>query len=330
MAARNTLPHNLPKIIVVVGPTASGKTALAHKIAKKFNGDIICADSRQVFRGADVGTAKPRCALAKHPERLRVSTPCKNTPGVRHYGIDLVGPDEYFSVQQWKRSAEDAIREIRARGRIPIIEGGTWLWVFTITHNLTIPEVPPDKKLRARLEHRISKKGLLPLIKEIKKKDPEALRFLDLHNPRRIIRTLEVIRTTTRRFSELRKAGPPKYAMLILGLNPLQQKLERAIAQRVKTQLRQGLMHETQRLAKKFGWSSPALSGIGYREWHWSGKRPVSEVQKDIVRHTKNLTKMQLRMFGRHKKIHWIKTRAQAYTLVSLFLKNNAKTQKRP
>ena len=139
-----------PQIIVIVGPTASGKTALAHKIAKKFNGDIICADSRQVFRGADIGTAKPHCVpinrhgqihtfASRHKASFGEGLPCTQIKGVRHYGINLVGPDKYFSVQQWKRTAEDAIREIRARGRMPIIEGGTWLWVCAITHNLTIP-----------------------------------------------------------------------------------------------------------------------------------------------------------------------------------------------
>ncbi|MEK7123259.1 MAG: tRNA (adenosine(37)-N6)-dimethylallyltransferase MiaA, partial [Patescibacteria group bacterium] len=167
----------LPKIIVILGPTASGKSEMAVKIAKKFRGEIISADSRQIYKGIDVGTAK----IAK-----------KEMKGIPHHLLDVVSPDKILTLAQYQKQTLAAIKKILKKGKLPIICGGTGLYIQAMVDNLRIPEVPPNPKIRAKIEKEIARNGLAAIYKKLLKLDPECEKFIDPKNPRRIIRALEV------------------------------------------------------------------------------------------------------------------------------------------
>jgi len=312
------------KFLVIVGPTASGKTELAHKIARDFCGDIITADSRQVYQEMNIGTAKPHLRVGKSEIRSSKSEffPCPDIENVRHYGIDLVKPNRYFSVQQWKKMALHAINEIQKRKRLPIIEGGTWQWIYALVYDYTIPEVAPNKKLRAELQVQIRKGGLAPLVKKVLAKDPEAATFLDIHNPRRVIRALEVMAATKKPFSQLRQKGALAFEPLLLGIDKNRANLEKRMTQRLKQQLRQGLQQEATQLAKKYGWKAPGMSGIGYREWrpYVKGNVSLEDAQTRILCDTIKLAKVQRRMFGKIKSAAWVRGYKESKRIASAFV----------
>src|SRR3990172_1048442 len=192
-------------LIVIVGPTAVGKTEAAIRLAERFNGEIVSADSRQIYRSMDIGTAKPG-----PDQRARVP----------HHLIDVVDPDEAFSLAQYQAAAYAAIDDIFARGRRPFLVGGTGLYVRAVTEGLRIPEVPPDPKLRAELEARARREGYLALYAELEQADPDAAAKIDPRNVRRTIRALEVHRISGRRFSEMGRMQPPAYRVITIGLSP--------------------------------------------------------------------------------------------------------------
>ena len=187
------MQNYLPKIIAIVGPTASGKTDLAIKLAKKLNGEIISADSRQVYKGMNIGTAKAK---------LRANGKLQIANGIPHYLINIKKPNENYTVAEFKKDAIDAVNKIIKRGKVPILAGGTGLYVKAVTENLEIPEVKPDMALRKKLEKRIEREGLDALYRELIKQDPEAAYIVDGKNPRRVIRALEIAISTKKPFSE--------------------------------------------------------------------------------------------------------------------------------
>src|SRR3989344_6085432 len=204
------MKSKLQKNIAIVGPTASGKSELAVKIAKRFNGEIISADSRQVYRGLDIGTGKVPNDFSNYP---RISSNASRITtsrirgkfdiirgkfekyvykGVPHYCIDFVSPKKVFTVADFKKCAEAAIKDITNRGKIPILCGGTGFYIDSVLYNLPIPNVPPNQKLRKQL----SKKSAEELFKILKKMDPKRAKTIDPHNPRRLIRAIEIVKTT--------------------------------------------------------------------------------------------------------------------------------------
>ncbi|MFA4999098.1 MAG: tRNA (adenosine(37)-N6)-dimethylallyltransferase MiaA, partial [Candidatus Paceibacterota bacterium] len=187
---------NTKKLIVILGPTASGKTSLSLKLAKKFNGEIISADSRQAYRGLDIGTAKPTKKQLKQ---------------VKHYLVDIKNPNQHYTVGQYKRDAIKAINRIIKSGKVPFLVGGTGLYIKSLTDNLEIPEVKPDWKLRNKLESEIKSKGLKSVYNKLIKMDPEAAYIIDKNNPRRVIRALEIAIKTKKPFSQQRKKGKPLF-----------------------------------------------------------------------------------------------------------------------
>jgi len=244
-------PH-IP-LLVIVGPTAVGKTALAIALAQALGGEIVSADSRQVYRGMDIGTAKPSAAE-------RAAAP--------HHLIDVVDPDEEFSLARYQDLATEAIAEIAARGRLPLLVGGTGQYLAALLEGWQIPRVAPQPELRAALEREAAQLGAAALHARLALADPAAAAGILPTNVRRVIRALEVYELTGRPISEQQQKHPPPYRAKTLWLTRPVAELYDRIDARVDAMLAAGLVAEVRGLAERgFGWELPAMSGLGYREF---------------------------------------------------------------
>jgi len=290
-------------LIVILGPTASGKSELAIKLAKKFNGEIVSADSRQIYQEMDIGTAKPGK---------------KQMAGIKHYLINIIKPNQSFTLAQYKKLAVKTIKDIQKRNKLPFLVGGTGLYIQAIVDNLQIPKVKPDKKLRNQLE-RLSNQELF---NQLKKLDPLTAAVIDLNNKRRLIRALEVCLITKKPFSQQRKKGQPLFDILEIGLELDKKTLEKRINQRVDKIFKAGLVKENKKLAQKYSFNLPAMSGIGYQEiiQYLQGKITLNQAKELIKQHTRQYAKRQITWFKKDHRIHWIKTQNQAEKLIRNFL----------
>ena len=269
------------RLVAVVGATAAGKTALAIELAQRLDGEIINADSRQVYRGMDIGTAKPAAA---------------EQAAAPHWLIDAVSPDEPFTLATFLDMANAALAGIWARGRLPIVAGGTGQYVWALLEGWRVPRVPPDRALRAGLEERARHEGAAALLEDLRAIDPESARTIDPNNARRIIRAIEVTRATGRPFSEWRKKDAPSFESRIIGLRMEREALYRRIDQRVDGMMAAGLVEEVQRLnAAGYGCDLAPLASIGYREVcaHLRGELTLAEAAARIKTETHRLARMQ-------------------------------------
>jgi tRNA dimethylallyltransferase len=314
---------NRPKIIAIVGPTASGKTALSIELAKKFNGEIVSADSRQIYEGMDIGTAKPKIFKPKNFKNWLL-TPYVNEDKIPHYLMDIKKPSSDYSLSQYKKDAIKAIKHILEKNKLPILIGGTGLYVKAVLDNLKIPKAKPNPLLRKKLENDLKEKGLNYLVKELIDIDPESAYIVDLKNPRRVIRALEIVITTQKPLSSQRKIGPKLFNALILGINPGKEILKEKIIKRTYQMFEQGLISEVQNLISKYGKNVKAFDAIGYREIIEYLKNKISkqEAIDQIIKNTINYAKRQMTWFKKEKDIIWIKNNKQAEKLVSNFIKN--------
>ena len=296
-----------PKLIVIVGSTASGKSALAIKIARKFNCEIVSADSRQIYRRMDIGTAKP---------------PKKEMDEIKHNLIDIKNPNEEYTVADYKKDAVKAIGKIIKDGKLPILAGGTGLYIKAVVENLKIPEVKPNPALRKKLERRIGKEGLEKLFRELVEFDPEAAYIVDGKNPRRVIRALEIALTTKKPFSAQRKKGEPLFDALKIGITIPWEKLREKIETRVDEMVKDGLVNEVDGLIRKYGNKQIAFDAIGYREIisYLNGNITLPEATELIKKNTSAFAKRQMTWFGKDKEIKWIKNEKEAVALVKKFL----------
>ena len=271
-----------PKLVVVLGPTASGKTDLAVSLAKKFNGELISADSRMVYKEMNIGTNKP-----KEP----------------HYLVDVVFPNEEFSVAVYKKMAIEKIEEIQERGKLPILVGGTGLYIKAIVENLDFPAVKANKKLRKELE----KKTAEELFEMYQKIDKEGANIIDKNNKRRLIRAIEVCLSTNEPFFKERK-GEQLFDILQIGIKIDKEELEKRISKRVDLMFRQGLQKEVKSLSKKYGFKIPPMQTIGYQEWqdYFKGLISKEEVKERIKINTFNFAKRQMTWFKKDQTIKWI------------------------
>ncbi|HRE25341.1 MAG TPA: tRNA (adenosine(37)-N6)-dimethylallyltransferase MiaA [Anaerolineales bacterium] len=241
-----------PPLVVLVGPTAVGKTALAIQLAERLNGEIVSADSRYLYRYMDIGTAKPSAA-----EQARVP----------HHLIDVTTPDQPWSLAQYQSAAFSAIGAIHARGRLPLLVGGTGQYVRAVVEGWQPPEGGQSPELRADLEARLATLGLDALVRQLRELDPESARSIDVFNPRRVVRALEVVLSTGRSFVGQRRKLPPRLAIHQFGLSLPRTLLYARIDQRVDSMLASGLVEEVRGLvARGYHWELPALSAIGYRQ----------------------------------------------------------------
>lgn len=297
----------LPKLIVIIGPTASGKSALAIKIAKQFNGEIISADSRQVYCGMDIGTAKPTQ---------------KEMTIVPHHLIDIKNPNENYTVAEYKKDAIKTIKKIITKGHLPILVGGTGLYVKAIIDNLEIPRVKPDLKLRKNLELRIKNYGLKLVYDELINLDPEAAYIVDPNNPRRVIRALEIALKTKKSFSAQRKAGKPLFDFTLVGIEWPKNILDKRINKRVDLMIKEGLIDEIKNLIKKYGLKQQSFEAIGYREiiGYLHKKNTLDKAMNLIKKNTRNYAKRQMTWFRKDKRIYWIRNEKETEKIIKNFL----------
>jgi tRNA dimethylallyltransferase len=292
------------KLIVVLGPTASGKTELAIKLAKKFNGEIVNADSRQVYKGMDIGTAKPTK---------------KEMKGVPHHLLDVVSPKRKFTVAQYRKLALKAIEKIQKRGKIPFLVGGTWFYIRAIVDGLVIPEVSPDWKLRKELEKKTQKE----LYKMLKKLDPERAKTIEKENKRRLIRAIEICKKIGK--VPPLKFNPLPYPVLVIGIRRKKKELMGKIRKRFFEWLKRGLILEVIKL-RKMGVSFKRIEefGMHYREIarYLQGKISEKEMIENSIKEIQNYAKKQMNWFKKDKRVKWINNHRKAEKLVRDYLKN--------
>jgi tRNA dimethylallyltransferase len=273
------------RLIAIVGPTAVGKTALAVQLAERFGGEVIGADSRQIYRFMDVGSAKP-CAA----ERLRVP----------HHLIDIVTPDETLTLGQYKALASACIDEISNRGKLPLIVGGTGLYLKTIVEGWTIPAVAPDYAFRERLLADASAHGSAALYEKLLAVDPAAAGKVDPRNVRRVVRYLEVFHATGEPISSRQRKIEPPYDLLQIGLTLPRALLYRRIDARVDAMMSQGFLEEVRRLVD-IGYDPdlPALSGFGYRQLiqHVLGRMTLADAVAETKKETRRFVRRQYAWF---------------------------------
>lgn len=298
---------NRPKIIVIVGPTASGKSDLAIHLARNFNGEIISADSRQVYRGLDIGAGK----VSKKDQRL-----------AKHWLIDVADPRRRFSVAQFKSRASRAIADIIRRGKLPIVCGGTGLYIDALVYDLNLPEVPPNRQLRTKLE----KQSAEQLFARLQKLDTERAWTIDRHNKVRLIRALEII-AAAGKVPELNtdySSHKPEYDILWLGLNP--KNLDNLIATRLAKRFRQGLIAEIKKL-RDSGVSFKRLYELGL-EYRWvseylQNKISKQEMESGLLSAIRQYARRQMTWFKRNKNIRWNMSRQNINQAVDKFLKRD-------
>ncbi|AEJ39822.1 tRNA delta(2)-isopentenylpyrophosphate transferase [Sulfobacillus acidophilus TPY] len=279
-------------LLVIAGPTAVGKTALSLAVAEQLAGEIVSADSAQVYRGLDIGSAKVSPAIRQK---------------IPHHLIDIVEPDQPFSVADYQRAAQKAIAEIAARGRLPILVGGTGLWIRAVVQNFDLPEDAGATPWRARLMRQGETQGWDGLRRQLRVVDPASYVAIQPNDHRRLVRALEVFFHTGRRLK--RSPGESPYAVRYWVLSRPPSQLHRLIEQRVRDMLAAGLVDEVRRLlANGVPPHAQSLSAIGYREvvqWLY-GQLTAEERDRLIIRHTQQYAKRQLTWFRSEKMARWL------------------------
>jgi len=281
-------------VIVIVGPTAVGKSELALHLAQYFPAEIIGADSRQIYRYMDIGTNKPSPAE-------RASVP--------HHVIDVVEPDEDFSLATYHQLANEALEAIQQKGKLPLLVGGSGLYVWSLVEGWKIPQVPPNQQLRRQLESRAEQEGSQSLYQELLDIDPMAAAKINPSNTRRIIRALEICDETGQPSSKLRRKEAPDFPILLIGLTQERSELYRKIDRRVDKMIQRGLVEEVEQLLKKgYSPSLPSMSGIGYKQivQLLRGEMTLPQAIDKIKYETHRLARHQYAWFRLgDSRIHW-------------------------
>lgn len=283
--------------LVIVGPTASGKSALAVELALQFNGEIISADSMQIYKGFDIGTAKPSAEEMK---------------SVPHYLIDTVSPLEEYSAAQFQKDASGYIDEITSRGKLPIIVGGTGLYINSLIYNIEYSEAKADDDIRRRLNDEYNKYGKEYLYGKLKQIDPNAAVNIHVNNVKRVIRALEVYEITGERFSEhveRSRLRPPEYDFIIIGLNPERSYMYERIDKRVDEMIENGLVDEVKSLNNTGMLEGKTSSaGIGYKEIkeYLIGEISLETAIEKIKLGTRHYAKRQMTWFRKTENVNWI------------------------
>ncbi len=286
--------HQQPTVLALVGPTAVGKTALSLTVAAALDTEIISVDSCQVYRGMDIGTAKPTAA-----ERA-----C-----IRHHLLDVVAPDEEYSVALHQRQAHAIIARLHANGKLPLLVGGTGLYFCAVCDGLVLPPVPPQPELRSEWEARVAAGDLAGLAAELRRLDPVGAERLDLANPRRVIRALEVTRVSGRPFSAWQRRQPPPFRTVWLGRTRPRAELYARINARVLEHIAAGLVEEVRSLVEQgYSYDLPAMQSIGYREIgrYLQRQLTLDDAIASQQQATRRYARRQLTWFRRDERIHWL------------------------
>ncbi len=292
------------KLIAILGPTASGKTDLSIKLAKKFDGEVVSADSRQVYKGMNIGTGK----ITK-----------KEMQSIPHYLLDIVPPGrERFTVIQYQNLALKAINKILKKKKIPFLVGGTGFYIQAVVDGINIPEIKPDWKLRKKLE----KKNIQELFKMLKKLDKRRAKTIESKNKRRLIRALEIV-IKTKKPVPLFKKKPPQFEMLMIGVKRNPEELKKRIRKRLLKRLKQGMLAEVKKLRKSgLSWKRLEEFGLEYRyiSLYIQNKITKKEMIYRIQKESEHFAKRQMTWFKRDNRIKWIKNYKEAENLLKKFL----------
>ena len=284
------------KVIVICGPTASGKTALSIELAKKINGEIVSCDSMQIYKEMDIGTAKPTL---------------EEMQGIKHYMIGIISPNERYSVADYKKDAKMAIREILNKGKVPIVVGGTGLYIDSLIYEIEYQNIEFDKEYREYLEKEVKEKGLEELYNEAKEIDPEAIEKISKNDKKRILRILEIYHATGENKTEQEKKSRLKeveYDYKVYALNMDREKLYDRINKRVDKMIEEGLIQEVEKIYKKYNDFPTAMQGLGYKEVveYLEGKLTKEEMIEKIKQETRRYAKRQLTWFRKNKQTIWL------------------------
>jgi tRNA dimethylallyltransferase len=288
---KNSAESGAKPLLVILGPTASGKTSFSIKLAKKFNGEVISADSRQIYKYMDIGTAKVKNNEAE---------------GVRHYMIDEVEPDKEFTLADYVRKAKFHIEEILKHGKLPILVGGTGLYIRAICQNYNIPHVAPNYELREQLEKEILENGEDAVFQKLVELDPDAAARIHPHNHVYVIRAIEIALAG---MNKRNMQGESEYNVLKLGMDWERERLYERIDARAKNQIDDGLINETKTLLEK-GYTTklPSMSSLGYPEIsaYLNGDISLDDALKMIQQNTRNYAKRQLTWFRNEPNVLWV------------------------
>ncbi len=289
------------KLVVILGQTASGKTDLSLKLARKFKGEIVSADSRQVYKGLNVGSGK----ITK-----------KEMRGIRHHLLDVADPKRKFTVAQFQSQALEAIRGIQKAGRLPFLVGGTGFYIQSIVDGIVIPEVKPNLKLRKELQN----KTIEELFAMLAKLDPRRAQSIDLKNPMRLVRAIEIITSTKKPVSPLKKV--PQFNTLQIGIAKPKAQLHKLIEKRLHKRMK-GMIAEVKKLRRQ-GLSFKRMDELGleYRfvSQYVQGKIDYESMVLKLQKEIEHYAKRQMTWFQRDKHIHWIKNQREAKLLIKKFL----------
>lgn len=283
------------KVIVICGPTASGKTALGVGLAKKINGEVVSCDSMQIYKDMTIGTAKPV------EEEMQ---------GIKHYLIDFVSPDERYSVANFKKDAKIAIKEILEKGKTPIVVGGTGLYIDSLIYEIEYNDIKLDEEYRKKLETIAQKEGLEKLYDKAKKIDPDAIEKISPNDQKRIIRILEIYHATgkTKTEQEAESRKEVEYDYRVFAINWEREKLYERINKRVDIMMNQGLVEEVENIRKKYNKFPTAMQGLGYKEVvdYLDGKYSKEEMIEKIKMETRRYAKRQMTWFRKNKQTIWL------------------------
>lgn len=285
-----------PKVIVICGPTASGKTALSIELAKRIDGEIVSCDSMQIYKDMDIGTAKPT------KEEMQ---------GIKHYLLDFVSPEERYSVANYKKDAKKAIKEIINKGKTPIVVGGTGLYVDSLIYEIEYNDIKLDVEYRKELEKMAEEQGLEKLYKLAQKIDSKAMEKISVNDRKRIIRVLEIYHATGKTKTEQEYESRKKdveYDYKVFAINWEREKLYERINKRVDIMLEQGLINEVENIQKKYNKFPTAMQGLGYKEVvdYLNGKYEKEEMVEKVKMESRRYAKRQLTWFRKNKQTIWL------------------------
>ena len=298
------------KVIVICGPTASGKTALSIELAKQINGEIISADSMQIYKDMNIGTAKPT------KEEMQ---------GVNHYLIDFVSPDERYSVADYKQEAKKAIRKILKKGKVPIVVGGTGLYVDSLIYEIEYPNMEFDEEYREKLEKEVEENGLEGLYEKAKEIDNEAIKKISKNDKKRILRILEIYHATGKNKTDQEKESRKKeieFDYKVYALKWDREKLYERINKRVDIMLEQGLIEEVKKVYEKYNEFPTAMQGLGYKEVveYLENNITKEEMIEKIKQETRRYAKRQITWFRKNKQTIWLNAEDKIQNNIQIIL----------
>ena len=300
-----------PTVIVIGGPTASGKSSLAVELAKKINGEIISADSMQIYKDMNIGTAKITEVEMQ---------------GIKHYMISLVSPEERYSVSAYKKEAEAAIEEILAKGKVPIVVGGTGLYIESLIYGIEFQDEKVDEEYRNKLNELAEKEGLEELYSKAKEIDPKAMEKISQNDKKRIIRVLEIYhktgKTKTEQDLESRKKEL-KYNYKLFAITMDRKLLYEKIEKRIDMMLEQGLIEEVESIKNKYNKFPTAMQGLGYKEVveYLENELTKEEMIEKLKKETRHYAKRQLTWFRKYKDIIWLEGEAGIDSNLDIIIK---------